>query len=360
MTLVKKIMDGEDEKFLQQLYYNPKQPTAFAREDQLLEAIKLHGKNISRKKLQEWLSRQDVYTTHRHIIRRFPRRRVITRGMNDLWDSDLMDVSNLSRFNNGINFIAIFIDVFSRYLYAIPMKNKSNKETLKAIKSALMESRPQQPETIRTDAGKEYVGKEVKEYLENREIYHQVSRNELKANYAERVIRTLKKKIYKYMYHNKTKKYIDVLPELVSAYNNTIHSGLKRAPNSITKENEPYVWAQQYLPEPSRNRKEVKYKFSPGDYVRIANAKNPFSRGFGQTFSEELFRVRFRYPTPPTTYVLEDLDKKKISGWFYEQEMVLVTGKDEDAVYRIEKILRRRKRKKGGSSYQVERLFQQI
>ena len=152
-----------------------------------------------------------------------------------------MDVSNLARHNNGITFIGIFIDVFSRYLYAVPMKNKSTKETLKAIKEALRQSYPNQPETIRTDAGKECVGKEVEDYLRHLDIYHQVSRNELKANYAERVIRTMKKKIYKYLYHNKTQKYIDALPDLVAGYNSSFHSSIKQAPNIVTNENESEV-----------------------------------------------------------------------------------------------------------------------
>ena len=335
-------IDSEDEKFLKSLYYNVKQPTAFAHEEILWENIKLHDRNITRKQLQEWLSHQDVYTTHRRVIRRFPRRRIVTKGLNDLWDSDLMDVSNLARHNNGITFIGIFIDVFSRYLYAVPMKNKSTKETLKAIKEALRQSYPNQPETIHTNAGKEYVGKEVEDYLCDCDIYHQVSRNELKVNYAERVIRTMKKKIYKYLYHNKTQKYIDALPDLVAGYNSSFHSSVKQAPNTVTNKNESEVWAEQYMSEPSEVPQKVVFKFSPGQYVQISNSKNPFSCGFGQTFSEELFRVRHRYPTSPTTYMIEDLQNKKISGLFYEPEMVLVLGKDEDDVeYHIEKILRR-------------------
>ena len=337
-------IDSEDEKFLKSLYYNVKQPTAFAHEEILWENIKLHDKNITRKQLQEWLSHQDVYTTHRRVIQRFPRRRIVTKGLNNLWDSDLMDVSNLARHNNGITFIGIFIYVFSRYLYAVPMKNKSTKETLKAIKEALRQSYPNQTEKIHTDAGKEYVGKEVEDYLHDRDINLQVSRNELKANYAERVIRTMKKKIYKYLYHNKTQKYIDALPDLVVGYNSSFHSSIKQAPNTVTNKNESEVWAGQYMSEPSELPQKVVFKFSPEQYVQISNSKNPFSRGFGQTFSEELFRVRHRYPTSPTTYMIEDLQNKKISGLFYEPEMVLVLGKDEDdAEYHIEKILRRRK-----------------
>ena len=82
------------------------------------------------------------------------------------------------------------------------------------------------------------------------------------------------------------------------------------------------------------------FKLSPGYYVRISNAKNPFSHGFGQTYSEELFRVKHRYPSLPTTYTLGDLQKKKNSGLFYELEMVMVRGKDEDAEYQIKKLLR--------------------
>ena len=63
----------------------------------------------------------------------------------------------------------------------------------------------------------------MKEYLADCEIYQQVTRNEKKANYAERVIQTLKKKIYKYLYYHKTHKYIDVLQELVEGYNESYH-----------------------------------------------------------------------------------------------------------------------------------------
>ena len=79
--------------------------------------------------------------------------------------------------------------------------------------------------------------------------------------------------------------------------------------------------------------------------MRISNARNPFSRGFGQTFSEELFKVRRRFNTIPTTYMLEDLNQEKVAGLFYEPEMVLVTGKNEDSEYAVEKILAHRTRR---------------
>ena len=71
-------------------------------------------------------------TSHHPIIHGFARR-VFTRGLNDVWDVDLMDMSNLAKYNDGVHFVAILIDIFSRYLYVELMKNKSTKETLTAI-----------------------------------------------------------------------------------------------------------------------------------------------------------------------------------------------------------------------------------
>ena len=163
-------MDSADEKYLRQLYYNPKHSTAFSSVSKLWRYVRLRGKNITKKQLYEWLSKQDVYTSHHPIIHLFARRRAVTRGLNDVWDVDLMDMSNLAKYNDGVHFIAIFIDIFSRYLYVEPMKNKKTKETLTAIKNVFRKSRLQ-PETFRSDAGKEFIGKDVKEYLADHEIY---------------------------------------------------------------------------------------------------------------------------------------------------------------------------------------------
>ena len=80
-----------------------------------------------------------------------------------------MDMSNLAKYNDGVIFIAIFINIFSRYLYVEPMNNKSTKETLSAIKRVFAKSQ-QQPKTFQSDAGKEFVGKDIKQYLADHEI----------------------------------------------------------------------------------------------------------------------------------------------------------------------------------------------
>ena len=340
-------MDREDENFLHQIYYNPKYATAFSGFNKLWLTIKSQGKNITKHQLRDWMAKQDVYTSHHPILYRFKRRKVITRGLNDVWDADLADMSGLAEENDDIKFLLIVIDIFSRYLYVEPMKTKSNKDTLDAIKRVFRKANTQ-PETFRSDAGKEFLGNGVKNYLGDREIYQQVTRGDKKANYAERAIRTLKGKIYKYMYYKKTKRYIDVLDELVNGYNNCFHKGIQMMPSAVNKENEIQVWSEQYIPKQldSKSMKRMeKTKFQRGDMVRVSNVRTPFSRGFGQTFSEEIFKVAQSFSTVPTTYMLQDLNGEKVSGMFYDSEMVLVRGKNEaDSEYLVEKILARRTR----------------
>lgn len=351
-------MDDAQIKYLKEIYYNPKHRTAYSSFNKLWKYIKLHGKDrdISKKELRAWLSSQDVYTTHHKTTYKFPTRRVITHGINDLWDVDLMDMSNLADENDGVKYILITIDIFSRYLYAEPMKDKSAKETAEAIRRIMRKS-GQQPDTFRTDAGKEFLGVAVSKFLEDREIYHQVSRNEKKANYAERVIQTIKKKIYRYLYHKVTERYIDILQDLVEAYNDNYHSSIKCAPSAVTKENEVQIWADQYLKVEPKTFKKVKFKFMRGDQVRISQVRQPFTRGFGQTYSEELFKIRHRYGTIPPTYILQDLKGEKIAGLFYEQEMVLVTNEANEPeggkVYRVDKIVKERIRR-GKKEYLIK------
>ena len=340
-------MNSQDKEYLSDLYYNPKHRTAFSSGEKLWKYLKLHGKNITREQLDEWLSEQDTYTSHHPITHKFPTVPVVTSGIDDLWDVDLMDVSNLAVHNDGVKFILIIIDVFSRYLFAEPMSNKTPAETLKALKKVMTRS-GRQPDTFRSDAGKEFLGKNIADYLAEREMYQQVTRNDKKANYAERVIQTLKKKMYRYMYYHLGNRYIDVLQDLVAGYNDNYHSGIQCAPSAVTKENEIELWAQQYLPEPTGQVKKTHFKFHVGDLVRISNSRHPFSRGYGQTFSEELFKVKHRYGSTPTTYRLIDLKDEDIAGLFYEAEMVLVRGKHPDtpqSIYRVESILRKRKRR---------------
>ena len=68
----------------------------------------------------------------------------------------------------------------------------------------------------------------------------------------------------------------------------------------------------------------------------MSKARSPFSWGFGQTFTEEIFKVRERFAMVPTNYMLEDLNGAQVAGLFYETEMVIVRGEGKDSEYCVE------------------------
>lgn len=90
-------------------------------------------------------------------------------------------------------------------------------------------------EKLRSDNGKEFVNNVVKEYLKSKNIYHFTTQNSPKANYAERIIKTVKGMLFKYFQKKRTYRYIDILSDIVTSYNLTPHKSLNYvAPENVT------------------------------------------------------------------------------------------------------------------------------
>jgi transposase InsO family protein len=196
---------------LEKIYKDPSHPASFSGPSKLYKYVK-HKTTL--KQVKEWLKSQPTYTMHKPVRNNFPRNKVIVNGIDDQWDMDLMDMQNISNYNNGYRFILIAIDVFSRYVWAIPLKSKNAQDMEQAIINIL---RDRKPIKIRTDKGKEFLASKIQKLLKNKDIIHFVTENVTKANYAEGAIKTLKSKIYKYFTENETYKYIDVLQDFVKA-----------------------------------------------------------------------------------------------------------------------------------------------
>ena len=269
---------------------------------------------------------------HKPAKRKFKKRRVLVNGIDKIWAADLADMKKLSKVNNEVNFLLLIIDIFSKYGWIIPLKNKKGKTVAEALKTIFEERKP---EKLWTDKGKEFDNKDVKKLIE---IYS--TENEEKSSIVERWIRTMKEKIWKYFTDNNTYTYIDVLPELVEDYNNTVHSSIKMTPiEASKKKNELTVWRNLY---PDRHKiHNLTPKFSVGDEVRISKNKMTFEKGYTTRWTEEIFTIKEIQNTNPITYKLEDLQGEKIKGTFYEPEL----QKTEQQVFRIEKIIEKRKNK---------------
>ena len=158
--------------------------------------------------------------------------------------------------------------------------------------------------------------------------------NEGKSVVAERFIRTLKTKTYKYMTSMSKNVYINKLDDIVNEYNNTYHRTIELKPVDV-KDN-TYIDFEKEV-----NNKDPKFKV--GDHVRISKYKNIFTKGYMPNWSEEVSADSKIKNTVPWTYVINDLNGEEIIGTFYEKELQKTNQKE----FRTEKVLR----KKGDKLY---------
>ena len=290
----------------------------------------------------DWLRTQDAYTLHKPVRYKFKRRKVLSGGVGNQWQCDLIDTSNISAHNDKNKFVLTCIDSFSRKAYAAMLKSKSNKDVLngfKIIGKSLNTSGGRLPFCIQTDKGKEFLGKPVEDWFKANHIKFFVSENDdVKCALVERFNRTLKNKLWRYFTHNNTLKYTDILNDLVKSYNNSYHSSIKMALNHVTARNSVTVWNNLHSVAPLS-----KSKFKIGDVVRILKTRRVFKKGYLPQWSGEIFTLSKKLNTNAITWKLRDWDGELLQGSFYEQEIQKIVKNND--MYITEKVLKRRKNK---------------
>ena len=331
-SIQKPITDKEEEvaRILEKYYYDPKNPASFGGISKLSKAT---GLPLGR--VKKWLMTQDVYTLHKPVRYKFKRRKVLSYGIGELIECDLTDLSKLSRYNKGMKYLFTAIDVFSKYAWAYPVKNKTAESVFYAIKKLLSQLK-HPPHLIHSDRGREFYNDKVRALFKKYKIKHYSSHSENKASVVERFHRTLKSRLYRIFSYRNSYKYIDILDSVLKSYNSTKHRSTGLAPVDVTPELEPYVFQKLY-----GYQKERDFKFSVNDRVRISKAKKVFQRGYLPNWSEEIFIIHERYPTNPPTYVIKDLKGEILEGKFYEEEIQKVIKYSSD-YWKVEKILKTR------------------
>jgi len=114
------------------IYHDIRSPGSFGGIDKLRRIT-----NKRRKDVVDYLKSQDAYTLHKPIRRRFIRRRTYSKGIGDLYQIDLVDLSNLSSYNDGYRYLLNCIDIFSKRAWSLPLKSKSGREVTQAFEQIL-------------------------------------------------------------------------------------------------------------------------------------------------------------------------------------------------------------------------------
>ena len=237
-------------------------------------------------------------------------------------------MESLNKYNKGVKYLLCAINLFSKYTWVIPRKDKKGTSIVNAFKKIISEGEGK-PNKIWVDQGSEFYNQSLKDFLKrnNKEMYS--TYNEGKSVVTERFIRTLKNKIYKHMTTISKNVYIDVLNDKVNKYNNTVHKTIKMKLIDVTGDS--YV-------EYNEDSNKQGPKFEVNDHVRISNHKNIFVKGYVPNWSEEVFIVNEIKNTVPWTYTINDLNGEPFTGTFYEKELQKINQKE----LKIGKILKRK------------------
>ena len=267
-----------------------------------------------------FLESKSAHTKYGHYRRKFKRLKVIAYDINEIWSADLAYVDKLAKYNRGIKYLLVAVDVLSRYVRVEPLKSKDAKETLKAFKKMTKTKKPQK---LWVDKGSEFKGV-FKTFCDKKDIQIYSTHSETKSAFAERNIRSLKNIIYKHLEQKWTWSYIDNLTDFVRTMNTRVNRVTKLSPAKVSKKDIPYLVS---LTNSQSQKQLSKPKFKENDFVRIAKRDLPFRKGYKQNFTDEVFIVERVSTLNPPTYNLTDSNNEKIRGKFYESELIKV-GED--------------------------------
>ena len=229
-------------------------------------------------------------------------------------------MQSLSKKNKGIKYLLCAIDLFSKYAFVVPLKDKKGTSITNAFNKIIKQSN-RKPNKIWVDQGGEFYNHVFKKWLSDNDIIMYSTFNKGKSVVAERFIRTFKNKFYKHMTATVKNVYHDVLDDVVNGYNNAKHSTIKIKPkgvkNDTTKSSAIARNKRVYIDE--HNEKSGRYNV--GDRVRISKFKNIFAKGYTPNWSREIFIINKINDRVPYTYNLKDLNDEEIIGSFYDREL---------------------------------------
>ena len=188
--------------------------------------------------------------------------------------------------NKGFRYISITIDKYSKYLLAIPLKNKYS-QTITNEFSNIFTTSKRKPLKIESDQGAEFYKSIFQKFLENENINHYSRFTDKGPSIAERVIRTVRSLLKKPVFLKGNADWLSELPSVIMQYINTIHHSTTMKPiNALKKSNEKEVFSNL---QDRRVKQQPKYNL--GQLVRTSDIRNVLSKGDSTNYSYKLYKI---------------------------------------------------------------------
>jgi hypothetical protein len=290
-----------DEKYIHRRYTHSRYPGAFSG----LQGFLHNNKYKDKRAVEESLTKLQSFVSHKPTRRKYLRRPMICPEIDSIWSVDLADMRSLKTKNKNFSYILVAVDCLSKTLFTRPIKKKSQIETRNALED-VFKTHKRHPKAIFADRGTEFVNQEVKSLLKDKgiKLYHSFS--SFKAFQAERAIRTLKSKLYRYMTERNSSDWHSGLIDITRSINGSFNRSIGTSSDKVTKTNVAEVWQKLY--DRVVKTKLVKPKFSVGDKVRVSLKKLAVGeKSFTETFGPDIFTIkRILYLHPVPVYKLQD------------------------------------------------------
>ena len=347
--------DNAINKQLGNLYYAAGDPGSYGGVERLYARAKELNMPIDRDRVRRFLTEQVTYELHKPARHKFKRNQTLVAHRDDQWQVDLADMRDVSKDNDGYNYLLTCIDVLSRYAWVVPVKSKTATHMVAAMRQLLLKSAaPRTPKRMQADKGKEFYNALVRKFLHDQGVELFSTNSDHKAALVERFNRTLKSRIYKHFTAWNTRRYIDVLQDIVYSYNHSYHRTIGRTPVDVaTQEDDSTIWRRVYYdseeaqlrradahPTNTDNIKKV------GDHARLSRWKGNFEKGYMPNWTREHYMVTdaiepHRGGVPRPVYKLKDMKDEVIEGVCYPEELQFVPVVTAP-ILEVERVLRHR------------------
>ena len=257
----------------------------FPGQTKLYQLAKREGIQTTVKAVKEFIAKQKIS----QVFQQQPRKRgfIVAFHPQERVQMDLVDMTNYSKQNRGYGWILLIVDVFTRYVWAYMIQRKD----VSSVEGALsLYIKKYHPWILMSDNESAFRSQIVQELMKEEHVEHtMVDVGDHKAlGVIDRAVKTIKDAIFKYMHARNTTRYIDELPRMVKAYNETPNGGiLNIAPaEADTKENTSALQIENYKKEKVNQKNRL--VFHEGDHVRIRNKKGTFERSYDTKYGEQL------------------------------------------------------------------------
>ena len=247
-------------------YTNPYNSTAFGSREKLLRGTKCSSKHVDR-----YLNSSETYTKFKLTGKRFPRLKVVSYWLKEVWSIDLVDMQQLATQKLGVRYLFVAVDTLSWFPWVIGVKSTTSKACIDALKKIIATNKQRNApkfcpsknytEYIWADQGKEFAGN-FSHFCENNLIKCYYTRSEKRSAVAERYIRTLKVINCSYLHEHDTNRYIDQLGRFASIINNRINPMTKLAPITVSQADVPYLVSLCNTVPPQRPKFKVGHRVS--------------------------------------------------------------------------------------------------